>query len=208
MLGAKIDYMVRGVDVKNKIAGASRRAAMLLRRRTILGSRQGDDFRVKLGTIATARVIQVQRITMLVEVYGYQTYLQRSAASNLWVNDIREFAQVGEEKQVEVVELERDPRTGEVTHLAVSIRGADDTPQAELRTGNTYTGNITGFSNTAYFVRVAGVPMDVRCPINSNEVMDMMEVGDYVKFVVRGIYDGRPTGSIRKIIRKAVADMW
>ena len=208
MLGAKIDYMVRGVDVKNKLAGASRRAAMLLRRRTILNARQGDDFRIKLGTIATARVLQVYRASMLVEVYGYQTYIRRNAASNLWVNDIREFAQVGEEKPVEVVELERDPETGEATHLAVSIRGVDDSPQTELRTGNTYTGNITGFSDTAYFVRVAGVPLDVRCPIMSNSVMDIMSIGDYVKFVVRGVYDGRPTGSIRKIIKKAVAGMW
>ena len=145
---------------------------------------------------------------MLVEVYGYQTYIRRAAASNLWVNDIREFANVGEEKPVEVVELERDPETGEVIHLEVSIRGAEDTPQTELRVGNTYTGVISSFSETAYYVRVAGVPMEIRCPINSNHVMEMMGVDDYVKFVVRGVYDGRPTGSIRKIIKKAVAGMW
>jgi len=205
MLGAKIDYMVRGVDVRNRLAGASRRAAMLLRRRTILNARLEDDFRIKVGTIATARVLQVYRASMLVEVYGYQTYMRRNAASNLWVNDIREFVQVGEEKPVEIVELERDPQTGEVTHMAVSIRGVDDAPQTELRVGNTYTGNITGFSDTAYFVRVAGVPLDVRCPINSNNVMDIMGAGDYVKFVVRGVYDERPTGSIRKVIKKAVS---
>ena len=30
----------------------------------------------------------------------------------------------------------------------------------------------------------------------------------YVKFVVRGIYDGVPTGSVRKIIKKAAANIW
>jgi hypothetical protein len=29
-----------------------------------------------------------------------------------------------------------------------------------------------------------------------------------VKFVVRGVYDGRPTGSIRKIIKKGAAENW
>ncbi len=106
------------------------------------------------------------------------------------------------------MELERDPLSGEATHLEVSIRGAEEANETELRTGNTYTGNITGFSDTAYFVRVAGVPMEVRCPINSNNVMDLMGVGDYVKFVVRGVYDGRPTGSIRRIMKKAVANNW
>ena len=208
MLGAKIDCMVRGVDAKNRIAGASRRAAMLLRRETILNARQGDDYRVRLDSLVTARILQVFRASMLVEVYGYQTYIRRSAASSLWVNDIREFADVGDEKQVRVVALERDPVSGEVTHMEVSIRGAEDIPHTELRTGNTYTGNITGFSETAYFVRVNGVPLEVRCPINSNNVMDIMGVGDYVKFVVRGIYDGVPTGSVRKIIKKATASIW
>ena len=205
MLGARVDYMVRGVDPVNRVAVASRRAAMLLRRETILNARRDDVYRIRLGTLATARVLEVRRLSMLVEIYGYQTYIRRNAASNLWVSDIREFAAVGEEKQVEVVELERDPITGEVTHMAVSIRGVDDAPRADLRTGNTYTGNITGFSDTAYFVRVTGVPMEVRCPINSNHVMDGMNIGDHVKFVVRGVYDGIPTGSIRKIIKKAVA---
>ena len=205
MLGAKIDYMVRGVDAANRIAAGSRRAAMLLRRQTILNARLGDGFRINIGTKVTARVLQVFRGSMLVEVYGYQTYLRRAAASNLWVTDIREFAEVGEEKTVEVVELERDPQNGEVIHLAVSIRGAEETPHTELRVGNTYTGKIVSFSETAYYVRVANVPMDVRCPINSNHVMDLMEPDDYVKFVVRGIYDGRPTGSIRKIIKKGTA---
>ena len=107
-----------------------------------------------------------------------------------------------------IVALERDPVSGEVTHMEVSIRGAEDIPHTELRTGNTYTGHITGFSETAYFVRVNGVPLEVRCPINSNNVMDIMGVGDYVKFVVRGIYDGVPTGSVRKIIKKAAANIW
>jgi small subunit ribosomal protein S1 len=206
MLGAKIDYMVRGVDAPNRIAGASRRAAMLLRRQTILNARAGDGFRVNMGSIVTARVLQVFRASMLVEVFGYQTYIRRSGASSLWVNDIRDFAQVGDEKQVEVVTLERDPATGEATYLEVSVKGAEDIPHTELRTGNTYTGTVTGFSDTAYFVRVTGVPLEVRCPINSNFVMDMMDVGDSVKFVVRGVYDGRPTGSIRRINKKAAAN--
>jgi hypothetical protein len=30
---------------------------------------------------------------------------------------------------------------------------------------------------------VTGVPVEIRCPINANAVMDVMRVGDYVKFV-------------------------
>jgi ribosomal protein S1 len=181
---------------------------MLLRRQTILNARTADGFRVNEGSIVTARVLQVFRASMLVEVYGYQTYLRRNEASNLWVNDIRDFAQVGDEKQVIVTVLERDAGTGEATHMEVSIRGASDDSATELLTGNSYTGTICSFSETAYYVRVTGVPMDVRCPINANHVMDLMDVGDQVKFVVRGVYDGRPTGSIRRINKKAVPTNW
>jgi len=205
MLGSTVDYMVLGVDVHNRLAGASRRAAMLLRRRTILNARMGGDFRIKLGTIATARVLQVRRLSALVEVYGYQTYIGRGAASDLWVNDVRDVVKPGEEKQVEVVELERDPQTKEVTHLAVSIRGAKDTDGFELQVGNIYSGYITGTSETAYFVQVANTEIEVRCPIKSNFVMESLHTGDFVKIKIPGIYEGRPTGSIRRIIKKAAA---
>ena len=39
MLGAKIDYMVRGIDTKARIAAASRRDAMLVRQASILNAR-------------------------------------------------------------------------------------------------------------------------------------------------------------------------
>jgi hypothetical protein len=60
------------------------------------------------------------------------------------------------------------------------------------------------FSEKAYYVRVAGVPMDIRCPINSNYTMELMEVGDYVKFYIRAIYNSVPTGAILKIIKKRI----
>ena len=135
------------------------------------------------------------------EVYGFESYVRIDSISNLWVNDVREVIQVGEERPVEIVSLNRD-ENGRVISMRVSMKAAEDAPQLELREGNTYTGTISNFSDTAYFVRVAGIPMEVRCPIKSNHAMDMMNQGDYVKFYIRGIHDGVPTGAILKIIKK------
>lgn len=202
MLGARIDYMVRGVDTEARIAGASRRDAMLLRRRTILNAQgTSNEFRINEGMRVMARVIHVARQVVRVEVFGFESYVRIDSISNVWVNDIREVIQVGEERPVEIISLQRD-ESGEVISMRVSMKAAEDMPQMELRDGNTYTGTISNFSDTAYYVRVNGIPVEVRCPIKSNHTMEMMNQGDYVKFYIRGIYEGVPTGAILKIIKK------
>lgn len=206
MLGAVIDYMVVGVDTQARIAGASRRAAMLMRQRTILNARNTNGFRINEGMRVTARILHVSQMVLRVEVFGFETWLRIDSISNLWVNDIREVVQVGQERPVEIVRLVRD-ENGRVTSLRVSMKAAEDAPQLTLREGNTYTGYISNFSSTAYYVRVAGIPIEIRCPIASNYTIELMEVGDYVKFFVRAVYDEVPTGAILKIIKKKNAGM-
>jgi predicted RNA-binding protein with RPS1 domain len=198
--------MVVGVDPEARLAGARRRAAMLRRPRTILNARntRGNDFRISEGMRVMARILHVSQFILRVEVFGFETWLRIPDVSNIWVNDIRDAVQVGEERPVEITTLTRD-ESGSVTSMRVSMKAAEDAPQLELREGNTYTGHIMNFSEKAYYVRVAGVPMDIRCPINSNYTMELMEVGDYVKFYIRAIYDSVPTGAILKIIKKRIA---
>lgn len=202
MLGAKIDYMVRGVDAEAKIAAASRRDAMLVRQATILNARGTNSrYRVNEGMRVTARIIHVGQYAVRVEVYGFECYVPIRSISNLWVNDIREVIQVGEERPVEITSLTRG-EDGRVTAMQVSMRAAEDAPQLLLREGNTYTGNIIAFSERAYFVRVAGMPADIRCPVKSNHTMEPLNMGDLVKFYVRGIHDGVPTGAILKVLKR------
>lgn len=202
MLGAKIDFMVRGVDTEARIAAGSRRDAMLLRQRTILNARgTNQEHRINEGMRVTARIVHVSRNAVRVEVYGFESYVRIDSISNLWVNDIREVLQVGEERPVEIISLTRN-ESGLVTAMRVSMKAAEDAPQLALREGNTYTGHISNFSATAYYVRVVGIPVEVRCPIKSNHSMELMGPGDFVKFYVRGIYDGVPTGAILKILKK------
>lgn len=202
MMGARIDYMVRGVDTEAKIAAASRRDAMLVRQRSILNARgTSREYRIEEGMRVMARVVHVSQYAVRVEVYGFETYVHIGSISNLWVRDIREVIHVGEERPVEIVELIRG-EDGRVTSMQVSMRAAEDIPQLELKEGNIYTGHINGFSETAYFVRVVGVPTDIRCPVKSNHTMELLSVGDYVKFYVRGVHDGVPTGAILKVLKK------
>ena len=202
MLGAKIDYMVRGIDMENRLAVGSRRDAMLVRQATILNARGiNREYRVIEGMRVTARITHVSQYTVRVEVYGFETWVPIGDISNLWVKDIREVIQVGEERPVEITSLTRG-EDGKVTSMKVSIRAAEEIPHLEVRAGNTYTGYITSFSETAYFVRIAGLPVEIRCPVRSNHTMELLNIGDMVKFYIRGVYDDVPTGAILKVIKR------
>ena len=204
MLGAKIDYMVRGVDTEAKIVAASRRDAMLVRQRTILNARgTNQNYRINEGMRVMARILRVSQYNVRVEVYGFESYIPIDFISNVWVNDIREVIQVGEERPVEITKLVRG-EDGQVTEMQVSMKAAEDAPQLQLRVENTYTGHIHSFSDTAYYVRVAGIPIDIRCPIKSNHTMELLSIGDLVKLYVRAVHDGVPTGAILKVLKKKV----
>ncbi len=91
MLGAKIDYMVRGIDAEARIAAASRRDAMLVRQTSILNARGNNrKYRINEGMRVTARIVHVSRFTVRVEIYGFETFVPINRISNLWVSDIRE----------------------------------------------------------------------------------------------------------------------
>lgn len=205
MLGAKIDYMVRGIDAEARIAAASRRDAMIVRQASILNARgTSREYRVTEGMRVTARIVHVSQFTVRVEVYGFETFVPINRISNLWVNDIREVIQVGEERPVEILSLVRG-EDGRVTRMEVSLRAAEEAPRLQLREGNTYTGHIINFSEKAYYVRISGMPVEIRCPVRSSHTMEAMGIGDLVKFYIRGVHDGVPTGAILKVLKRKAA---
>ena len=205
MLGAKIDYMVRGIDAEARIAAASRRDAMLVRQASILNARGNNrKYRINEGMRVTARIVHVSRFTVRVEIYGFETFVPINRISNLWVSDIREVIQVGEERLVEILSLVRG-EDGRVTKMEVSLRAAEEAPRLQLREGNTYTGHIINFSEKAYYVRVSGMPAEIRCPVRSSHTMEVIGIGDLVKFYIRGVHDGVPTGAILKVLKRKAA---
>ncbi len=205
MLGARIDCMVRGIDAEARIAAASRRDAMLVRQASILNARGTNrKYRINEGMRVTARIVHVSRFTVRVEVYGFETFVPINRISNFWVNDVREVIQVGEERPVEILSLIRG-EDGRVTKMEVSLRAAEEAPRLQLREGNTYTGHIINFSEKAYYVRVSGMPAEIRCPVRSSHTMEAMGIGDLVKFYIRGVHDGVPTGAILKVLKRKAA---
>ena len=74
MLGAEIDFVVRGIDSGSRSVVASRRDAMLRKRQLFfLTPGPGGRPRIEAGRIVQARVIAVAEKTVRVEVFGVET---------------------------------------------------------------------------------------------------------------------------------------
>ena len=74
MLGAEIDFVVRGIDSGSRSVVASRRDAMLRKRQLFfLAPGPGGHPRIEAGRIVQARVIAVAEKTVRVEVFGVET---------------------------------------------------------------------------------------------------------------------------------------
>ena len=88
MLGADIDFVVRGIDSKTRSVVASRREAMMRKRQTFYFDLDPDGmYRVYEGRIVQARVIAVAEKVVRVEVFGVEcSILARDLAWD-WIGD-------------------------------------------------------------------------------------------------------------------------
>ncbi|MDD4509904.1 MAG: RNA-binding protein, partial [Oscillospiraceae bacterium] len=91
MLGAEIDFMVKGIDSKTRSAVASRKEAMLKKRQIFyLNTDAAGMYRIYEGRIVQARVIAVAEKVVRVEVFGVEcSILARDLAWD-WIGDAHE----------------------------------------------------------------------------------------------------------------------
>lgn len=103
MLGADIDFVVRGIDSKTRSVVASRREAMMRKRQTFYFDLDPDGmYRVYEGRIVQARVIAVAEKVVRVEVFGVEcSILARDLAWD-WIGDAHERFAVGDEVLVRI----------------------------------------------------------------------------------------------------------
>ena len=91
MLGATIDFIPAGVDIKNRAAIGSRKAAMLQRQKRYYASG-----RVQPGILMACRVLAVGNNTMTVEACGVDTEIYARNVSWQWFSDITDLYATGD----------------------------------------------------------------------------------------------------------------
>ena len=153
MLGATIDFVVTEINVKTKMAAASRKKAMEIRRMLELPKH-------KVGDIILARVTGVGLNAAIIEAYGIETKVPKEEIDWGYVGDIE--LQVGENVPAKIQELNVEKGT-----IKVSIKEAKEDPYKEevnsLSRGESILGEVTGIQEYGVFVRMRS-GLSALCP--------------------------------------------
>jgi len=158
-LGAEVDYIVKGVDVKSGIAAASRLDAMALKRRQYyLGSDRDGNNLIYEGLTAEARVVSVIRAGIFVDLFGLEVYIAlRELSYQRWIDAAMHF-QPGQRVLVKILQLDRSDRNN--IRVAASVKQAGDNPYEQaLRKyspGSRYVGTVSMVDTNGVFVSLDG----------------------------------------------------
>ncbi|MCR3758465.1 S1 RNA-binding domain-containing protein [Clostridium felsineum] len=155
MIGAEIDFIVKEIDERNKIAAASRTEAMELRKSLELKKH-------KVGDKISVRVTSVGRENCRVDCYGIETKVPINEIDYGYIDDISKFVKIGTKLQAVIKELDL-----EKDKIKVSIKEAKEDPYEQLiksiTKGGEYLGVVTGVQEYGVFFNIRkGV--DCLCP--------------------------------------------
>ena len=199
MLGATIDFIPAGVDIKNRAAIGSRKAAMLQRQKRYYASG-----RVKPGILMACRVLAVGNNTMTVEACGVDTEIYARNVSWQWFSDITDLYATGDLVVARVMDVGYNPER-EVYSVSLSIKEASENPDRaaleKIVPNSNYFGVVTGVKDRVFFVRLqAGVNAKTKL----YRSIDTPSRLDTVSFRVTGVDEesGIALGFITRIIKR------
>jgi ribosomal protein S1 len=204
MLGAEVDFVVRGIDSKSHSIVGSRKEAELRKRRLFYFDTDSTK-RPKIyeGRTVQARVLAVSEKGLRVEVFGAECPIYSRDISWEWIGDVRDSFNIGDRVLVKVTEIRGE--TAENLSIRASIKETlPDTSGENLkkcRPQGKYAGKIIDIYKGAVFVRlgvgvnaIAHSCQDVRKPCKKDDI----------SFVVTKIDETNKVaiGMITKIIRQ------
>ena len=204
MLGADIDFVVRGIDSKTRSVVASRREAMMRKRQVFYLDLDAQGmYRVYDGRIVQARVIAVADKVIRVEVFGVEcSILARDLAWD-WIGDAHERFSVGDEVLVRVLSVQRNSL--EDISIRADIKSiSENTDRDNLkkcRIQGKYAGKVTDVHKGVVYVRLAN---GVNAVAHSCYDYRMPGKKDDVSFAVTrlDVERGVAVGIITRIIRQ------
>lgn len=157
MLGAEIDFMVKGIDSKTRSVVASRQEAMFKKRQIFyLNTDAAGMFRIYEGRVVQARVIAVAEKVVRVEVFGVEcSILARDLAWD-WIGDAHERFSVGDQILVRILSVKRESLEDiSITADAKSV-SEDQTHEnlKKCRVQSKYSGKVTDVRRGVVYVRL------------------------------------------------------
>ena len=204
MLGCEIDFIIKGLDSKERSIVASRKDAMLKKRQIFYFDQDSSGTpKVYPDRVVQARVISVAEKVVRAEIFGVETSIPAKDLSFDWLGDARERFHVGDHILVRIQEVKaEDPEHISVRADVKSVEG--DTSKANLalcKVQGKYAGTVEDIHNGTVFVR-----LQIGVNAIAHTCYDSRNEGkkDDVSFVVTHIDSERNValGIITRIIRQ------
>ena len=204
MLGAEIDFIVKGIDSKTRSVVASRKEAMLRKRQTFyLDTDAAGMYRIYEGRIAQARVIAVAEKVIRVEVFGVECSIMARDLAWEWIGDAHERFSVGDQVLVRILNVRRDSL--EDMGIKADIKSVSQNTSHDnlkkCRIQSKYAGKVTDVHKGVVYIRLSNGVNAV-----AHSCYDYRTPGkkDDVSFAVTRIDEERgvAVGIITRIIRQ------
>lgn len=204
MLGAEIDFMVRGIDSKTRSVVASRREAMLKKRQIFyFDTDSAGIYRIYEGRIVQARVIAVAEKVVRVEVFGVECSIMARDLAWDWIGDAHERFSVGDQILVRILSVRRD--SVEYLSIKADIKSVSQKTNHDnlkkCRIQSKYAGKVTDVHKGVVYIHLSNGVNAV-----AHSCYDYRTPGkkDDVSFAVTRIDEERgvAVGIITRIIRQ------
>jgi len=206
MLGAEIDFTIKGVDNKTKSIVASREDAMLRKRQLFYLTNDANGLpKIHEGRVVQARVIAVAEKVIRVEVFGVETSIVARDLSWDWLGDARDAYSIGDQVLVRILSVKANDPDDIIVRCDVKSTMEDTTLTAlsRCKVQGKYAGKVTDVYRGSVFVKlnngvnaVAHSCFDSRLPGKKDDV----------SFVITQINQERKlaVGIITKIIKQNI----
>lgn len=204
MLGAEIDFIVRGIDSKTRAVVASRREAMLKKRQTFYMDLDANGVhRIHEGRLVQARVIAVAEKGIRVEIFGVECSIVAKDLAWYWIGDAREYYSIGDNVLVRIQSVQRDSL--ETIKVTADVRSVtqDNTLEnlKKCKVQSKYAGRVTDIHKGVVFIRLSNGVNAI-----AHSCYDFRTPGkkDDVSFVVTRLDEehGVAVGIITRVIRQ------
>ena len=196
MLGAEIDFVVKGIDSKTRSVVASRRDAMLKKRQIFyMDPDANGEYRVREGRVAQARIISVADKSIRVELFGVETQIVAVDLAHEWLGDAHDHFAVGDSILVRIQKVTRE----DVEHITVkaNVKSVSEEKESRLKlckVQGKYAGKVTDVHKGVVYVRltngvnaIAHSCMDRRMPGKKDDVSFAVTFLDEERDIALGI---------------------
>lgn len=207
MLGAEIDFIIKGIENASRSIVASRREAMLRKRKTFyfdLDPATGT-YRIYEGRIVQARIVAVAEKGIRVEAFGVECPIFARNLSFDWVGDTHERYAVGDEVLVRISQIDRE--SVDTLSIQADIRsvvgdkGRDNLQKCRVQ--GRYAGTVTDVRAGVVYIRleigvnaIAHTCLDRRTPAKKDCVAVAVTRLDEEKNIA--------VGTITRILRQQI----